>query len=160
MNGRLFLTLALVQLAAVGCQTTEPPEAGAEANVTLVRELYEAFARGDVPAVLAAMDSAVQWREAEGSLYADHNPYVGPQAVAEGVFQRIVADVDSFAAIPTVFIDGGSTVVVEGRYKGRVTATGKPVEAQFAHVFEIRDGKIVRFQQYSDTKQWAQAVER
>jgi hypothetical protein len=34
--------------------------------------------------------------------------------VAEGAFQRIVPDVDSFAAIPDRFVDGGSTVVVEG----------------------------------------------
>jgi ketosteroid isomerase-like protein len=98
--------------------------------------------------------------EADGFLYADRNPYVGPQAVAEGVFQRIVADVDSFAAIRDRFVDGGSTVVVEGCYKGRMKVTGKPVDAQFAHVFEFRNGKIVRFQQYTDTKQWAQAAQR
>jgi hypothetical protein len=38
-------------------------------------------------------------------------------------------------------------------------ATGKPVDAQFAHVFEFRNGKIIRFQQYTDTKQWAIAIE-
>jgi hypothetical protein len=39
-------------------------------------------------------------------------------------------------------------------------ATGKPVDAQFAHVFEFRNDKIIRFQQYTDTKQWAQVTER
>lgn len=129
-------------------------------NSQIVQGLYDAFARGDVPTVLAAMDSAIQWREADGFLYAEGNPYVGPQAVAEGVFQRIVADVDSFAAVPHTFIDGGGTVVVEGRYKGTRKATGKPVDAQFAHVFEFRNDRIIRFQQYTDTKQWAQVAER
>lgn len=160
MNGRPLLTLVLIQLTLFGCRNSAPPAPGMGANAAMVRGLYDAFARGDVPTVLGAMDSAIQWREADGLKYADRSPYIGPQAVAEGVFQRIVADVDSFTAVPQNVIDGGSTVVVEGRYKGRVKATGKRLDAQFAHVFEIRNGRIVRFQQYTDTKQWAQTAER
>ena len=37
-------------------------------------------------------------------------------------------------------------------------ATGTPVDAQFAHVWQFRGGKIARFQQYTDTKQWAGAA--
>jgi ketosteroid isomerase-like protein len=91
-------------------------------------------------------------------LYADGNPYAGPQAVAEGVFQRLVADVENFVVHPQRFIDGGDCVVVEGRYRGRLKATGTPVDAQFAHVWQLRDGKVIRFQQYTDTKQWCDAA--
>lgn len=160
MNARSLLTLFLLPLAAIACRSAPPPDTTVGANSQVVRGLYDAFAKGDVPAVLATMDSAIQWREADGVLYADGNPYVGPQAVAEGVFQRIVTDVDSFAAVPHTFVDGGGTVVVEGRYTGRMKATGKPLDAQFAHVFEFRNGKIIRFQQYTDTRQWAQVAER
>jgi hypothetical protein len=38
----------------------------------------------------------IQRREAENFLYTDGNPYVGPQAVAEGIFQRIVSDIENF----------------------------------------------------------------
>ncbi len=124
----------------------------------IVKALYDAFAKGDVPAVLGAFDPQIQWREAENFLYADGNPYVGPQAVAEGVFQRIVSDVENFAVLPEHFVEGGDTVVVEGRYRGKMKATGTPVDAQFAHVWQLRDGKVVRFQQYTDTKQWAEAA--
>ena len=106
-----------------------------------------------------SLDHQIQWREADNFLYADGNPYVGPQAVAEGVFQRIVSDVENFAVLPEHFIEGGDTVVVEGRYQGKMKATGTPVDAQFAHVWQLRDGKVVRFQQYTDTKQWATAAE-
>ncbi len=123
-----------------------------------VKALYDAFGKGDVPAVLGAFDPQIQWREAENFLYADGNPYIGPQAVAEGVFQRIVSDVENFAVLPEHFVEGGDTVVVEGRYRGKMKATGTPVDAQFAHVWQLRDGKVVRFQQYTDTKQWAEAA--
>lgn len=127
-------------------------------NGDIVKALYDALGKGDVPAVLAAFDPEIQWREAENFLYADGNPYTGPQAVAEGVFQRIESDVENFAVLPERFVEGGDTVVVEGRYRGTMKATGSPVDAQFAHVWQLRHGKVVRFQQYTDTRQWAEAA--
>lgn len=157
MNRRLACMSPLMVVMAIGCGSGQPPVARGS-SVDLVKGVYNAFATGDVPAVLAAMDSAIEWRMAEGSLYADRNPYVGPQAVAQGVFQRIVSEVDSFAVHPEDFVDAGDVVVVEGRYRGRMKTTGMPVDAQFAHVWHIRNGKIVRFQQYTDTHQWARAA--
>jgi uncharacterized protein len=127
-------------------------------NGDIVKALYDAFGKGDVPAVLGVFDPEIQWREAENFLYADGNPYAGPQAVAEGVFQRIVSDVEHFAVLPERFVEGGDTVVVEGRYRGTMKTTGTPVDAQFAHIWQLRDGKVVRFQQYTDTKQWSKAA--
>ena len=127
-------------------------------NADVVKGVYSAFAAGNVPAVLGAFDAAIQWNEAEGFLYADGNPYAGPMAVAQGVFQRVVTDVDGFAVVPEQFIDAGDAIVVEGRYKGTWKATRAKVDAQFAHIWHIRDGKIVRFQQYTDTRQWADAT--
>ena len=127
-------------------------------NGEVVKGLYDAFARGDVAAVLGAFDGQIHWMEAEGFLYADRNPYTGPQAVAEGVFQRLVTDVDGFAVAPEHFIEGADAVVVEGRYRGTMKATGVPVDAQFAHIWRLRNGKVVRFQQYTDTGQWLEAA--
>lgn len=127
-------------------------------NADIIKSLYDAFAKGDVPAVLGLFDPQIEWNEAEGVRYADRNPYRGPMAVAEGVFGRIIAEVDQFAALPSKFIDGGDTVVVEGRYKGKVKATGTTLDAQFAHVYTLSGGRIVRFQQYTDTAQWTKAL--
>ena len=126
-------------------------------NGDIVKGLYKAFAGGDVAAVLGALDPGIRWSAADGVLYADRNPYVGPQAVAEGVFMRLVSDVENFSVVPSNIIDGGDTVVAEGRYSGKIKATGTPLDAQFAHVWEFRNGKVVRFQQYTDTRQWAAA---
>jgi ketosteroid isomerase-like protein len=123
-----------------------------------VEAVYDAFGRGDVAAVLGAFDPQIEWREAESFLYADRNPYTGPQAVAEGVFMRLATDVENFGVFPERFIEGGDTVVVEGRYRGTMKGTRKPVDAQFAHVWQLRGGKVVRFQQYTDTRQWGEAA--
>lgn len=58
-------------------------------NLEVIRGMYESFSRGDVSAVLGQMHQHIEWREAEKFIYADRSPYVGPQAVLEGVFMRL-----------------------------------------------------------------------
>jgi uncharacterized protein len=127
-------------------------------NVDLMRSLYEAFGRGDVPTVLGAMDPGIVWNEAEGFPYADKNPYVGPNAVLEGVFARLGGEWDGFKVTLEEVLDAGDTVVTMGRYGGAYKKTGTRIHAQFAHVWRLRGGKIVRFQQYTDTLQATKAV--
>ena len=127
-------------------------------NVGLMRSLYEAFGRGDVPTVLAAMDPGIVWNDAENFPYADKNPYVGPNAVVQGVFARLAGEWDGFSVAPEEFLDAGDTVVATGRYGGAYKKTGRSIHAQFAHVWRLRGGKVVGFQQYTDTLQVAKAV--
>lgn len=129
-------------------------------NLEIVRDVYKAFDLGDISAVLATFDKGIVWNEAENMNYADHNPYIGPHAVLAGVFARIPLDVCDFSVNAATFIDAGETIVVEGRYQGKWIRTGKMVDAQFAHVWEFKDGLAVRFQQYTDTLQWALAANR
>ena len=127
-------------------------------NVGVLRSAYEAFGRGDVPAVLAAMDPAIEWNEAENFPYADKNPYIGPAAVAEGLFARLGGEWDGFSVALEELLDAGDTVVALGRYGGTYKKTGTRIHAQFAHVWRLRGGKIVKFQQYTDTLQATKAV--
>jgi len=118
-------------------------------NADIIRNVYDAFGKGDIPTVLGSMDPNVEWREADGFPYA--GTYVGPDAVLQGVFMRLGSEWDGFRAEPDEVLDAGDTVVGLGYYSGRYKATGKEFRAQFAHVFKLRDGKIVKFQQYTDT---------
>ena len=118
-------------------------------NTELVRALYESFARGDVPAVLGALADNVSWTEAEGFPYG--GTYSGPQAVLQGVFMRLGTEWEGYAAVPHEFIVQGDKVVALGLYSGKFNATGKKFEAPFAHVWTLRDGKAVTFQQFTDT---------
>jgi len=129
-----------------------------QTNVDLIESLYSAFARGDGPAVLAGMDPAIVWNEAENFPYADRNPYVGPAAVAEGIFFRLATEWDHFQALPSEFLDADDTVVVLGRYKATWKATGAPLNAQFAHVWRLRAARVTAFQQYTDTAQAARVI--
>lgn len=83
-------------------------------NNDVVEGAYASFARGDVPAALAAMADDIQWTEADGFPLA--GTYLGPQAVLEGVFMRLGEIGDDFAAVPERFVAEGDTVVVLGNY--------------------------------------------
>ena len=126
--------------------------------VETIKAGYAAFARNDPSVLFGAMDAAVTWNEAEGNPLADRNPYVGAQSIGEGVFGRLLAAIDGFSAVPATFIDGGDDVVVLGRYGGTMKAGGARLDAQFCHVYHFHNGKLVSFQQYTDTVQWAKLM--
>ena len=127
-------------------------------NEKTVENMYAAFASGDVPSVLAAFDENIEWREAENFPYADGNPYRGPQAIAEGVFQRLGADWRYWNLQVDEIHGAGDTVVACGRYKAENKKTGRAIDAQFAHVWTIKNGRAAKFQQYADTLQVAAAM--
>jgi len=120
-------------------------------NVALVRGIYDAFATGDVAAVLAAMSDDIVWNEAENFPLADRNPYRGPQAVASGVFARLAEEWDGFGVEPQEFLDAGDSIIVLGRYRGTNKTTGRAMNPQMAHVWRVSGGKATAFQQYVDT---------
>jgi uncharacterized protein len=122
-----------------------------------IKAAYAAFGRNDPSVLFGAMDPAISWNEAEGNPFADGNPYVGPQAVGEA-FTRQMAAIDNFTAVPSTIIDAGDYVVALGRYGGTIKASGATLDAPFCHVYRFRDGKVVTFQQYTDTTQWARVT--
>lgn len=118
-------------------------------NLETIEGAYEAFARGDIEGVVAILDDDITWVEAAGGPYG--GTYRGPEEVVQNVFAPLGTEWDEFIVDPSRLIDGGDTVVALGTYTGTYSETGKSVEADFAHVFDLEDGQVVRFQQYTDT---------
>ena len=118
-------------------------------NTEIIRGLYAAFAKGDIPTVLGALAPNARWTEAEGGPYG--GTFIGPNAVLENVFMKIGGDWDGYAAVPDEFIANDNTVVALGKYSGKYKATGKSFTAPFVHVWKFQDGKVISFQQHTDT---------
>ena len=131
------------------------------ANVSIVEGAYKAFAVGDVPAVLASLDANIVWNEAENFPYADGNPYKGPDAVLKGVFTRIGSEWEYFKlADIKLFEMSNDYVLATGRYQAKYKKNSATIDAQFAHLWKLKDGKAISFQQYVDTKQVANAIKK
>ncbi len=130
-----------------------------ENNIQAIETLYAAFAVGDVPRVLAGLDEKVVWNEAEGNMYADGNPYIGPQAVLNGVFARIGADYEYFNLVNIELHEmANNQVLATLRYQAKLKNNGVTYDAQVAHLWTLENEKAIGFQQYLDTKKVADAI--
>jgi ketosteroid isomerase-like protein len=120
-------------------------------NLAMVHDIYAAFARGDVPAMLAACAPDIVWISG-GS--AEDFPPLGTRHGPDGAasFFRDVAAYDEFTGFePRGFHASGDKVFVEGHCGVTAKATGKHFESDWVHVFTIVNGKTTRWQEFTDT---------
>ena len=123
-------------------------------DIDTIRTAYAEFAAQNAAAVLAKLDPAAEWVEGGGG-ESPSGTFVGPDAIATGVFAVIGANFDEYRADPNEFVDHGDRVVVTGRFTGR-NKSGATLDTGFEHVFEMRDGKVVRFENRpADAVAWA-----
>jgi len=145
-----------VQLTLKETKASTPQE-----NMAIIDQLYQAFAKGDIPEALANMDPNIEWNEAESFPYADGNPYIGPQAVVDGVFARVGAEWEYWNLVDIELHEmADDKVLATLRYQAKYKENGEVIDAQTAHFWTLKDGKIIRFQQYTDTDQVVRAVSR
>ena len=108
-------------------------------DVDTVRTMYEQFARGDVAAVLAKLDPSVEWVEGGGG-DSPSGTFVGPDAIASGVFAVIGANFDEYHVDPSAFVDQGDRVVVKGNFSGK-NKGGAVLDTGFEHVADLQIGR-------------------
>jgi ketosteroid isomerase-like protein len=94
-----------------------------QANVEMVRDVYDAFARGDVDAVFAAMTPDIEWDKSPGMPYG--GVYHGRDAIVANVFGPILADVEGFTASPDEILALDDVrVIARGRHR-RITCRAR-----------------------------------
>jgi ketosteroid isomerase-like protein len=117
-----------------------------EENVETVRNSYEAFAGGDFPAVLENMANGIEWVDQEslpwGGSYRGHEEFGRHMQEFGSHFEEIRIE-------PREYLDAGDRVVVTGSFSGR--AAGGEFDVGTAWVWELRDGKAVRVESFTDT---------
>jgi ketosteroid isomerase-like protein len=120
-------------------------------NTAIVQGMYDAFSRSDITRLLGACADDIVWNAVYGT--GPHVPMSGERrgkaAVTE--FFRQVAENITFSRFePQDFIATGSTVVTLGHYTA-TTPIGKQFDSDWAMVFHLRDGKVVRFQEFTNS---------
>ena len=128
-------------------------------NVEAVRQVYAAFGRGDIQAVLAAFADDVEHSEPPSGHPPFHGTYRGREEVG-GLFQRISEAVDVEQFEPQEFFADGDTVVALGRYRFRAKATGRAYETDWTMVWRFRNGKVIAWKTYKDSAAEAAALQR
>ncbi len=114
-------------------------------NIELVRGLYEAMQRGDLPALFAQFASDCRVIEPETL------PYGGEfQGVAglQQLFEQVFAVWEEFGATPEKFLAEGDTVVSLVTLRGRLRGVEQPITMRVAEYWELRDGKVTLCQPF------------
>jgi uncharacterized protein len=122
-------------------------------SLQTVRAFYAALENGDVRRALDCMADDIEWI----AMWHYQVKGRGPQYVAEGLIEPLIAEWTTFRIAPTEFISEGDSVVSLGRFVGTHAVTGKRADARYAHVWTVSNGKIQRFRQYIDTLEVANA---
>ncbi len=119
-------------------------------NLDVVRELYRSFRDRDYEAFLKVCAPDLEWIQNEG--FPRGSTKRGAHAVVEQVFKTFNHDWDQWKFEIEQYLDAGETIIVIGTYSGVHRGTGKSMRSPAAHVYDLADGKVTRFRQFTDTK--------
>ncbi len=128
-----------------------------EESANLVRSTYDCFVRGDIEGLLSHYTDDIDWEVYGPSSLPTAGPYHGKEALLDffGKLNELM-DNEKFEVIRIV--TQGDTVVALGEYTWTSKVTGKVFDASFAHAVTIRDGKICKFREYTDTSAAVEAM--
>ena len=120
--------------------------------ITTVRDFYAAIAVGDSKKMVDLMAPDIEWVSVVDFNIQDR----GPEEVMKKVFIPLMREWESFSPNPSEFLADGSTVVSPGRFTCVHRKTHKRADLAYAHVWDVKNGRIERHRQYIDTLALAQ----
>ncbi|MCA9946375.1 MAG: nuclear transport factor 2 family protein [Anaerolineales bacterium] len=126
-------------------------------NVQVVQDLYAAFGQGDMAGLLTLLAEDVDWTF---NGRREDIPFAGRwQGRGEMMdfFRTVGETCDVLAFGPNEVIALGEHVLSLGHERVRVRATGREFESDWAHLFTVQDGQVVRLREYYDTAVMAEA---
>jgi ketosteroid isomerase-like protein len=120
----------------------------------VIQRMYDAFQRGDVDAILANLTDDFAWNMPGPA------PFAGQRSGREGMRQFFEemgrgVEIDQFDV--DEILSDGDKVVVLGRERAKIRATGATYESDFAHVYTLRGGRVSHGRVFSDTSAAAAA---
>ena len=127
-------------------------------NLATIKEIYEAFGRGDVPVILSKLADDVEWEKWDDNFAQQADvPYLrhrqGPQAVV-GFFQEIAKiGIKQFRILSVM--EGANQIAAE------IELETASFDDQEIHLWTFDDeGKVTRFRHYIDTAKHIAAAHR
>lgn len=131
-----------------------------KSNLEMIQSTYEGSASSNAKHLAEALSEKVEWTEAEGFPYG--GTYIGVEAIMENVFSRLGSEWDDYKASVNTYheVSEKDVIIAEGMYSGVYKETGKSFEAEFVHVWQLENGKIVKFKQYVDSHLVREAMKR
>ena len=126
-------------------------------NLEIIKSTYEGKTSKENGKYLAKyVAENISWTEAKGFPYA--GTYFGLEAVAQNVFSRLGSEWIDYKFTPEDYVASEDKVVAYGTYTGTNKITSKSFTARVAHVWKLKDRKIISFEQFVDSKMVNEAM--
>ena len=121
-----------------------------EENITIVQQLYAAFAKRDIETIVGMLSPDVEWGEPDNPF----NPAGGTRHGHQGFLEWL--DIGRQAEeilelMPRKMLTDSDSVAIVGHMKCLAIPTGKTYESDFVHLITLKDGKVTKFQEFFDT---------
>lgn len=124
-------------------------------NIAAVAAIYEAFGRGDIPAILEPLAEDIRWEEwADNSAQRAGVPWFQPRHGKDGVmaFFGVVGRLRISHFRVLSLLGGGNQVAVEVEIEAEYPETGGRYRDEELHLWTFDDaGRVVRMRHYTDT---------
>ncbi|MGH9628494.1 MAG: nuclear transport factor 2 family protein [Bryobacteraceae bacterium] len=130
-----------------------------EANIEVVRSAFDDFMREDIAALLDKLADDIEWNDPGSPAIPYAGSYHGRADVAN-FFARMAETTEVLHFDPQQYLVSGNWVGVFGSWQARARRTGEVFESDWAMLFTVRDGRIIRFQAYVDTAVEAAAYQQ
>jgi ketosteroid isomerase-like protein len=127
-------------------------------QIRAAQRLYDAMAARDAHALFRAMHDDFRGTVSEGMPLAVGGRHEGPERMLLDVWAKVFEAYDVAPEVTRYVETGGEDLVALGRYVGTARGTGRPLDAAFAHVLSIRDGRVASLDQITDTQRWHEAA--
>jgi uncharacterized protein len=120
----------------------------AERDIEILRRAYKAFNRRDLEAMLEFFDADSHWVPSS-SAWGEGTIYRGHDGVRQ-LLDDLASDWERFEVEPEEYRDLGDLIFVTGRVRAVPKGGGREIDSPTAWVWEMREGKALRLQAYTD----------
>jgi len=132
------------------------PQPVPASGLAVAQALYTAVAAREEAALRRLLAPDVAWIQNEGLPGGARRR--GVEEVLAGVLGALHGTWEGFEVAVEEWIDACERVVAIGEYRGRHRVSGRRLRAAFAHVLDVRAGRVERFRQYTDTAMFVAAA--
>lgn len=149
----LLVSLSFVCIHLMGCYQNQIEMN----NLEIIKSTYEGESSEENGKNLQKyLSKEALWTEAAGFPYA--GTYKGFDAIAKNVFSRLASEWIDYKFLPEAYVASGDQVVAYGTYSGIYKKSNKAFEARVAHIWKLKNEKIVKFEQFVDSQPVVEAM--
>jgi ketosteroid isomerase-like protein len=127
-----------------------------ENNLRVTQGIYSAFGNGDIPSMLTLLADDIEWEHPGPS----EIPWAGSFHGHDGVvsfFTAITENADFLGFEPQTFVADGDRVLVLGSERLKNKANNREWETGWCHDYTLKDGKVTKFREFTNTAAVASA---